>query len=85
MAFINEMHIQGIKPNSFVIATSALPGCAHLLALECGKQIHNHVIRIGFQPDVVVGTLLVDMHSKRGNVNIAHKLFERIPEGNVVS
>ena len=78
------MHIQGIKPNSFVIA-SALLGCAHLLSLERGKQIHDHAIRIRFQPDVVVGTPLVDMHAKRGNVNIAHKLFERIPEGNVVS
>jgi pentatricopeptide repeat protein len=84
LAFFNEMQVQGIKPNSITIV-SVLPACAHLLALEQGKQIHGYAIRSGFESDVVVGTGLVNMYAKCGNVNIAHKLFERMPEQDVVS
>jgi pentatricopeptide repeat protein len=84
LTFFNKMQVQGIKPNS-VTMVSVLPACAELLALEQGKQIHGYVIRSGFESNVVVGTALVDMYAKCGNVNIAHKLFERMPHGNVVT
>ena len=84
LAFLNEMQIQGIKPNSMTMI-SILPACANFIALQQGKQIHGYAIRSGFESNVVVGNALVDMYAKCGNVNIAHKLFERMAERNVVS
>jgi pentatricopeptide repeat protein len=84
LAFFNEMQVQGIKPDSFALV-SVLPACAHLLALEQGKQIHGVAIRSGFESDIVVGTGLLNVYAKCGNVNIAHKLFERLPEQDVAS
>nr|ABR17838.1 unknown [Picea sitchensis] len=84
LALFIEMQAQGIKPDSFAIV-SVLPACAHFLALEQGKQIHGYTIRSGFESNVVVGTGLVDIYAKCGNVNTAQKLFERMPEQDVVS
>jgi hypothetical protein len=63
------MQVQGIKPNSITIV-SVLPACAHLLALEQGKQIHGYAIRSGFESDVVVGTGLVNMYAKCGMLTL---------------
>ena len=60
LAFLNEMKIQGIKPNSMTMI-SILPACANFIALQQGKQIHGYAIRSGFESDVVVGNALVDM------------------------
>jgi len=84
LAFFYEMQVQGIKPSSITVV-SVLPACAGLMALEQGKQIHGYVIRSGFEYDVIVGTALVNMYAKCGSVNIAYRLFERMPERNVVS
>jgi pentatricopeptide repeat protein len=84
LAFFYEMHVEGIKPDSITII-SVLSACAHLLALEQGKQIHGYAIRSGFGSVIVVGNVLVGMYAKCGNVNIAYKLFERMPKRNVVS
>jgi pentatricopeptide repeat protein len=83
LTFFKEMQVQGVKPNSITIV-SVLPACADLLALEQGKQIHGYVIRSGCESDIV-GTGLVGMYAKCGNVDVAHKLFERMPQRNVVS
>eukprot|EP00253_Pinus_taeda_P001273 PITA_01273 len=84
LAFFNEMQVQCIKPSSIVIV-NVLPACADLLALEQGKQIHGYAIRNGFGSDVVVVNGLVNLYSKCGNVKVAHKLLEKMPEQTVVS
>jgi hypothetical protein len=45
---------KGVKPNSVTFA-SILPACANLAALEHGKEVHEDIIRSGFQSDVFVG------------------------------
>lgn len=54
------------------------------LSLEQGKQLHSYVIERGVESSVVLDIGLVDMYVKCGNVEIAHKLFERILKRNVV-
>lgn len=79
LAFFNEMQGKGIKANSFT-TVRILSACSDSLTLEQGKQSHGHAIRSGIDSDVAVGTVLVDMYTKCGNVNIAHKLFEIMPK-----
>ena len=57
-----------------------------LLAL--GKQLHSQVIRLGLASDVCVGCSLVDMYAKctaDGSVDDLRKVFDRMPEHNVMS
>eukprot|EP01018_Ginkgo_biloba_P023999 Gb_36140 [translate_table: standard] len=79
-----EMHRAGIQPNQFTL-TSVLPACGSLAALEDGKKVHEKIIKSGFQSNVFVGSALVDMYAKCGSVENAQKVFDRMPDRNVVS
>eukprot|EP01018_Ginkgo_biloba_P024010 Gb_22311 [translate_table: standard] len=74
----------GIQPNQFTFA-SILPACANLAALEHGKEVHDQIIRSGFQSNVFVGSALVDMYVKCGSIKNAQQVFEKMPERNAVS
>ncbi|KAL5731019.1 hypothetical protein ACHQM5_003784 [Ranunculus cassubicifolius] len=66
----------------------ALEASSLLTLLEAGKQIHAKMIRTIVNADiqnVVVGTSLVDMYSKSGNLTYAKTVFDRMMERNVVS
>ncbi|PIA36013.1 hypothetical protein AQUCO_03400126v1 [Aquilegia coerulea] len=66
----------------------ALEAASLLTALESGKQIHAKLIRMAVKADthnVIVGTALLDMYSKSGNLIYAQTVFVRMMEKNVVS
>lgn len=69
---------------TFVVALEA---CSHLTDLDKGKQIHAKIIRALPDADdnVAVGTALVDMYSKSGNLCYTLGLFDAMEEKNVVS
>eukprot|EP01018_Ginkgo_biloba_P008632 Gb_28758 [translate_table: standard] len=79
-----QMQRTGIQPDQFTFA-SVLPACARLAALQYGKDMHEDIIRNGFQADVFVGSALVDMYLKCGRIEHARKVFDRMHEQNVVS
>eukprot|EP01018_Ginkgo_biloba_P001659 Gb_20197 [translate_table: standard] len=74
----------GVKPNSKTF-TSVLPACSNLAALEQGREIHEEIIRHGFQCDIFLGSALIDMYAKCGNIENAHNLFHKIPQRDMVS
>ncbi|OVA08879.1 Pentatricopeptide repeat [Macleaya cordata] len=78
-----EMQEVGLKPDRFGII-SALGGCSLKNYERQGKEIHCHVIRCGFELDLMVRTSLIDMYCKCGNVDSAEKLFDRISCLNIV-
>eukprot|EP01018_Ginkgo_biloba_P018757 Gb_28582 [translate_table: standard] len=84
LIMLNKMQLQHMKPDSFIIA-SVLPACAHLTALQQGKQIHGYIIRNGLELDVVVATALIDMYAKCRSLDIARLLFDKMPKKSVVS
>ncbi|KAL9328957.1 hypothetical protein ACSQ67_003960 [Phaseolus vulgaris] len=53
-----------------------LRAAAQLAALEQCKMMHAHVIIVGFDTDVVVGSALVNGYGKAGVVNDARRVFE---------
>ncbi|XVF60609.1 hypothetical protein PTKIN_Ptkin08bG0061700 [Pterospermum kingtungense] len=59
--------------------------CADLKYLQEGKSIHGHIIRIGYQLDIVATTALVDMYSKCNNLIQARKLFDVMETRDVIS
>lgn len=84
LALFHEMKRSGIEPDQFIFAT-VLPVCANMVGLECGKQIHEEIIRNGFHCNVFAGSALVDMYCKCGRIEDARNVFDTMPERNVVS
>ncbi|KAF8405122.1 hypothetical protein HHK36_010020 [Tetracentron sinense] len=79
-----EMKMSGFLPNEVTIA-SILPAFANLGLIWIGRSIHCFWIRGDFEFNVYVETSLVDMYSKFGRMSVAQKLFDKMPERNVVS
>eukprot|EP01018_Ginkgo_biloba_P041292 Gb_07260 [translate_table: standard] len=84
LKLFRQMQLAGVKPDMKTFA-SVLPVCANLAALEQGKEIHEDIIRSGFQLDVFVESALVDMYAKCGSIENARDVFDKIHERNVVS
>ncbi|XP_057826538.2 pentatricopeptide repeat-containing protein At3g09040, mitochondrial [Cryptomeria japonica] len=79
-----EMQFAGILPDHFTFA-SILPACAGIGALEQGLCIHKGIIENGFCFNVVVASALIDMYAKSGSMQKAQKVFDDMPQRNVVS
>ncbi|KAL5747441.1 hypothetical protein ACOSP7_024444 [Xanthoceras sorbifolium] len=72
-----------LVPNSFTLS-SVLSACASLGELEMGKGVQGLVIKSGAK-DVFLGTAIVDLYAKCGELDEAEKEFTRMPIRNVVS
>eukprot|EP00257_Ricinus_communis_P028232 XP_025015646.1 pentatricopeptide repeat-containing protein At4g21300 [Ricinus communis] len=72
------------KPNSITFA-SVLSICASEALSEFGNQLHGLVISCGFHFDPLVANALVAMYSKFGQLSDALKLFNTMPDTNVVT
>eukprot|EP01018_Ginkgo_biloba_P030410 Gb_26158 [translate_table: standard] len=77
LKLFSQMQLAGIKPNSFTLA-SVLPACAHLAAMQPGKEIHGYIIRSRLDSDTYSGSALIDMYAKCGCINIARQVFDKI-------
>eukprot|EP01018_Ginkgo_biloba_P002445 Gb_38364 [translate_table: standard] len=83
LGFFSQMQLSEVKPNS-VTLVSVLPSCANLAAVEQGKEIHAYIIRSGVELDIFIGSALVDMYAKCGNLRDARQLFDKMPQRNDV-
>eukprot|EP01018_Ginkgo_biloba_P026430 Gb_07153 [translate_table: standard] len=84
LQLFHQMQLADMKPNPITM-TSVLPTCAHLAALQHGKAIHSYIIRRGFESDIFVGSALIDMYSKCGDIELAHLVFDKMSRRDVVS
>lgn len=65
--------------------SAALRASAGLLCESAGKQVHARVIKLSLGSDVVVGTALVDLYSKCGDMASAKSAFSSISEPNTAA
>ncbi|KAJ7528126.1 hypothetical protein O6H91_16G085100 [Diphasiastrum complanatum] len=84
LALYEQMKLEGVQINdvTFVVLLKA---CASIAALEKGKQLHSHIIKSGFESDVIVGSTLIDMYAKCGCIENACEVFKNVNERDVVS
>ncbi|XP_073141053.1 pentatricopeptide repeat-containing protein At3g21470-like [Henckelia pumila] len=64
---------------------SVLKACASLFNLCFGTALHCESIKSGVEGDVMVGTSLVDMYGKCGDIVSSRNVFDYMPERNVVT
>ncbi|XP_072966348.1 pentatricopeptide repeat-containing protein At1g08070, chloroplastic-like isoform X1 [Typha angustifolia] len=79
-----RMKAENCKPNEVTIV-SVLSACAQLGSVEIGEQIGNYIESQGFTVGVYVGSALVDMYSKCGNIGRARAIFDKMHERDVVT
>ncbi|XP_004232691.2 pentatricopeptide repeat-containing protein At4g04370 [Solanum lycopersicum] len=79
----NEMRIAHQRPDS-VTVVCLLQICASIGAYQQGKWIHNLVVRSYLEPCVKIGTALVDMYCKCGDLDSARKCFDRVRERDLI-
>ncbi|KAF8709966.1 hypothetical protein HU200_029686 [Digitaria exilis] len=79
-----QMSMEGIKYNSVTIS-SALSACASLPAMYYGKEIHGVIIKGPIRADIFAESALIDMYGKCGNLDLALRVFESMPDKNEVS
>ncbi|CAN8295040.1 unnamed protein product [Cochlearia groenlandica] len=74
----------GLLPNSYTFPF-LLRSCAKSKAFKEGKQIHGHVLKLGYGLDLYVHTSLISMYAQNGKLGDAHKVFDKSPHRDVVS
>jgi pentatricopeptide repeat protein len=62
---------------------SAFRSCAAMPCLSTARQLHAHAIKNVFSSDRVVGTAIVDVYAKAGNLVDARRAFIGLPHHNV--
>lgn len=79
-----KMLQEGVVPNK-ITYLCVLKACGSLVALEWGKEIHNHVVKAGLLSDLQVENALVNMYFKCGSVGDAYQIFDNMVTRNTVS
>ncbi|KAJ4968791.1 hypothetical protein NE237_015492 [Protea cynaroides] len=85
LKLFREMWDNGFDPDDATLVT-VLPVCARLGVYDVGRWIHSFADSKKLSRDVVsLGNSLVDFYCKSGDTETAHRVFNEMPQKNVVS
>jgi len=79
-----EMRKTKLQPDAYTFP-SVINACAGLCDSQMGKQIHEHVLEMGFGSDLYIANALVDMYSRFGDLVKARNVFEEMTHRDIVS
>ncbi|URD79404.1 PPR repeat [Musa troglodytarum] len=74
----------GIQPDRFTYP-SVFKACGDVLDLEFGKEVHRSINDSCMEWNIFVQNALIAMYAKCGALGFARKLFDEMPERDVVS
>ncbi|KAK6945076.1 Pentatricopeptide repeat [Dillenia turbinata] len=74
--FYVQMLSCGVEPNSYTFPF-LLKSCAKITGTRIGKQVHGHVLKMGFVNDVFVHSSLVNMYAQIGELGYARLVFDK--------
>ncbi|KAF8395722.1 hypothetical protein HHK36_019672 [Tetracentron sinense] len=81
---LREMQLSNVEPNT-VTMVSSLPACARLAALRQGKEIHQFIIRHELDNCNFICNALIDMYGRCGSIKKARRVFDLMPQRDIVS
>lgn len=84
IALFHNMREVGVRPDKITLV-GVLSSCAAVGALELGVELDAYALHRGLYSNVYVGTALVDMHAKCGNLEKAIHVFGKMPFKNEAS
>ncbi|KAL5977432.1 hypothetical protein ACLOJK_021778 [Asimina triloba] len=83
LALFGRMRKRDVNPNGFTLPF-VVKSCMKTSAFREGKELHCLVLKSGFGANPYVGTMLIDMYSAGGEIELAHQVFLEHPLKNVV-
>jgi pentatricopeptide repeat protein len=81
LELFREMQLSNMKPDK-VTMLHCLSACSQLGALHTGMWTHNYIKKHNLSLDVALGTALIDMYAKCGNMTKALQVFNEMPRRN---
>ncbi|XP_047340994.1 putative pentatricopeptide repeat-containing protein At5g37570 [Impatiens glandulifera] len=82
--FLRMQHCEVVIPDKYTFP-SLIKACSVTLRLIEGRKMHGLTVRYGTDIDVFVGSSLVDMYGKCGEIMSARKMFDEMGVRNEVS
>lgn len=79
-----QMLQEGVQPDRGT-CYSTLRAAACIGVLTHGKQIHDYIIKSGYESDIYVGNGLIYMYTNCGSMNDAHGLFAKMANRSLIS
>ncbi|KAJ0244961.1 Pentatricopeptide repeat-containing protein [Hirschfeldia incana] len=79
-----EMLGESVLPNQCTLA-ALLVACSSLGSQRHGRSVHGYMMRNGIEMDAVNFTSFIDMYARCGTIRMARKVFDMMPERNVIS
>ncbi|XP_061367854.1 putative pentatricopeptide repeat-containing protein At3g01580 [Gastrolobium bilobum] len=87
LSLFSQLNVNAIsteeRPDNYTVSI-ALKSCAGLQKLELGKMIHGFLKKENIDNDLFVGSALIELYSKCGQMNDAVKVFVEYPKPDVV-
>ncbi|XP_058209377.1 putative pentatricopeptide repeat-containing protein At3g23330 [Rhododendron vialii] len=81
---VREMGKANLQPDPFTLS-SVLPIFAEYVGVMKGKEIHGYAIRHGLDTNGFIGSSLIDMYANCTRVEDSCKVFNLLPQGDIVS
>ncbi|KAE8709616.1 putative pentatricopeptide repeat-containing protein [Hibiscus syriacus] len=83
--YFRKLNMEKGKTIDPILVSVVLASIAQSANVRLGIEIHGYVVRHGLESNVLVSSALIDMYCKCGSVNLGIRIFEIMPERNVVS
>eukprot|EP00250_Pteridium_aquilinum_P014600 c22087_g1_i1 orf=558-3443(+) len=81
---MEQMQHNGVFVNTFTFVC-ALKACGSMGDLGKGQLMHAEITKMGFEKDLFIGNMLVDLYAKRGLLEESCKVFNQLPIQDVVT
>lgn len=84
LRLFHEMQLAKVVPDK-VTMVSVLSACGDVGALGMGKTVHEYIERNKIEIDLKLGTSLVDMYAKCGDIDSSMRVFNRMAKRDVLA
>ncbi|XP_050227655.1 pentatricopeptide repeat-containing protein At2g33760-like [Mercurialis annua] len=84
LVLFDLMREEGFVPDKIAMV-SVVNACAKLGAMNKARLVHEYICRNTFSLDVILGTAMIDMYAKCGDVEAAREIFDKMQRKNVIS
>ncbi|TVU15253.1 hypothetical protein EJB05_38763, partial [Eragrostis curvula] len=83
VCMLKRMMLHGITPDEVSFAT-AINACSNIQATETGKQVHCASIKYNICSNHAVGSSLIDLYSKHGDLESSRKILAQVDPSSIV-
>ncbi|XP_015886020.2 pentatricopeptide repeat-containing protein At1g71490 isoform X1 [Ziziphus jujuba] len=84
LSVYKQMVNKGIRPDNFTYP-SVLKACGELMDIGFGMEVHKSIEASSLQWSLFVHNALVSMYGRLGLIDVAHQMFDKMPDRDAVS